>query len=65
MGVNARQERSKTMDVFQLRNDIISDYASYVDSFIHIRDERVREHVSQELQEGLLWPPAPTVELQL
>lgn len=53
------------MDVFQLRNDIISDYASYVDSFIHIRDERVREHVSQELQEGLLWPPAPTVELQL
>ena len=26
------------MDVFSLRNRLINDYASYVQSFIHLRD---------------------------
>lgn len=44
------------MDVFQLRDRIISDYSSYATSFVTIRDERVREYVEAELRDGHLWP---------
>jgi len=44
------------MDVFGLRNHLISDYAAYIESFIHIRDARIRQLVDDELKEGLLWP---------
>ncbi|RIK52136.1 MAG: hypothetical protein DCC57_10250 [Chloroflexi bacterium] len=44
------------MDVFDLRNQLISDYADYIRSFIHIRDERIHQHVEAELSRGLLWP---------
>ena len=44
------------MDVFVLRNQLIYDYASYIRSFISISDDRIREHVDRELDEGLLWP---------
>jgi ATP-dependent helicase YprA (DUF1998 family)/very-short-patch-repair endonuclease len=44
------------VDVFQLRNQIIDDYADYIGSFIHISDERIRELVDSELHNGLLWP---------
>ncbi|MCL4861282.1 MAG: DEAD/DEAH box helicase [Caldilineaceae bacterium] len=44
------------MDVFDLRNHIIRDYSDYIQSFIHIRDLRIREHVDAELRNGLLWP---------
>ncbi len=44
------------MDVFELRNTLISDYATYIRSFIHIQDERIHRHVADELSQGLLWP---------
>ena len=44
------------MDVFALRDKLIRDYATYIESFIHIGDDRVREHVDGELDAGLLWP---------
>ena len=44
------------MDVFALRNQLLTDYAAYIESFIHISDERIRQRVDQELHEGLLWP---------
>ena len=44
------------MDVFALRNQLVSDYAAYIESFINVSDERIREHVDRELHEGLLWP---------
>lgn len=44
------------MDVFSLRNRVISHYSDYIQSFINIRDERVRTHVGDELRNGLLWP---------
>ena len=44
------------MDVFALRNRLIGDYASFIQSFINISDERIRSHVGHELREGLLWP---------
>lgn len=44
------------MDVFQLRNRIIDDYAEYIQSFINIWDARIQAHVDAELRNGLLWP---------
>ena len=44
------------MDVFDLRDHLIGDYATYISSFIQIRDRRIRDYVHQELQRGLLWP---------
>lgn len=44
------------MDAFALRNRLVSDYSSYVESFITIRDPRIRARVEGELRNGLLWP---------
>ena len=44
------------MDVFALRNQLVDDYAAYIESFINISDRRIREHVGAELHQGLLWP---------
>ena len=44
------------MDVFALRNRLVDDYASYIESFITIRDDRIRQYVDDELRNGLLWP---------
>jgi hypothetical protein len=44
------------MDVFALRNHLISDYAAYIESFVSISDEHIQAHVDHELREGLLWP---------
>jgi superfamily II DNA/RNA helicase/very-short-patch-repair endonuclease len=50
------------MDVFHLRNQLISDYASYVQSFIHLRDPHISKKVYDSLTEGLLWPD-PLIQL--
>jgi hypothetical protein len=50
------------MDVFRIRGQLIADYASYVGSFIHIRDERVRQHVQDRLSAAVLWPE-PLIQL--
>jgi hypothetical protein len=50
------------MDVFDLRDRLVSDYADYTRSFITIADARIREHVDAELDSGLLWPD-PIVQL--
>jgi hypothetical protein len=47
---------SKSLDIFQLRNEVIDDYRQYIESFLKIRDIRVREFVNQELDKGQLWP---------
>jgi ATP-dependent helicase YprA (DUF1998 family) len=44
------------LDVFELRQRLIDDYARYVRSFVSIRDQRVREVVDGSLDHGLLWP---------
>ncbi len=44
------------MDVFDFRNRMVSDYASYVRSFIKISDGRVKQKVESALDEGTLWP---------
>ncbi len=50
------------MDVFRLHDRLIADYASYVKSFIYVRDRRINEHVEKSLGEGLLWPE-PLIQL--
>jgi hypothetical protein len=44
------------MDIFSFRDDLIGDYAAYVQSFINIRDEAIRGHVEERLKNGSLWP---------
>ena len=50
------------MDVFALRRELIGDYASFVESFIRIRDTKIAEKVQTEISSGLLWPE-PLIQL--
>src|SRR5690349_7674419 len=50
------------MNVFRLRDQLVGQYSHYVKSFIQIRDQRISDHVSQRLDEGMLWPE-PLIQL--
>ncbi len=50
------------MNIFNLRDSVISDYHQYVESFLNIQDERIRQFVSEELSSGILWPD-PLIQL--
>lgn len=50
------------MNIFEFRNQLIGDYASYIQSFIQIRDPQIRDFVQQKLAEGILWPE-PLIQL--
>jgi hypothetical protein len=50
------------VDVFRLRQRLVEDYATYVSSFIRIKDERVQDVVLSSLGDGLLWPD-PLIQL--
>jgi len=50
------------MDVFELRDRLIKDYSDYINSYINIRDEKIKEMVQSELDSGLLWPD-PLIQL--
>ena len=44
------------MNVFDLRDCVVSDYASYIRSFIDIADPAISQKVDSDLAEGKLWP---------
>ena len=44
------------MNIFDVRNQIINDYRSYIGSFVNIKDERIKNDVSQEMKKGVLCP---------
>jgi len=44
------------MNVFELRDNLVRDYKSYINSFIAIRDERIKGVVTERLEAGELWP---------
>jgi superfamily II DNA/RNA helicase len=44
------------VDVFSVRDRVVDDYRGYVQGFLRVRNEKVREHVERELAGGLLWP---------
>lgn len=50
------------MNVFELREELVRDYASFTKSFITIQDQRIRAQVDSELDLGLLWPE-PLIQL--
>src|SRR6266699_3287548 len=50
------------MQIFDFRDQLIGDYASYINSFIQIRDPQINHYVQQKLQEGVLWPE-PLIQL--
>jgi ATP-dependent helicase YprA (DUF1998 family)/very-short-patch-repair endonuclease len=50
------------MDVFDLRQRLVQDYRSYVESFIRVKDERAAREVAALFDTGLLWPD-PLVQL--
>ena len=37
------------MDVFALREKVVSDYKRYIESFVRIRDKRIDEFVCEQL----------------
>lgn len=43
-------------NIFTLLNDIMTDYKLYIDSFINIADDKIRERVNEELLSGSLYP---------
>ena len=45
-------------DVFGLRDHVVCEYRDYVESFIHIRDQRIERFVQDMLARGELWPDA-------
>lgn len=55
-------DRPKSLDIFNLRDEIISDYRSYIESFLKIKDAKVKEFVDRELDRGELWSN-PLVQL--
>lgn len=50
------------MDIFSFRDALIKDYASYVQSFIQIRNPFIQSHVQAQLDRGVLWPD-PLIQL--
>lgn len=50
------------MNVFDLRERLVSDYANYISSFIEIQDKKIRDYVDDSLKAGLLWPD-PMIQL--
>src|SRR5262249_36019853 len=52
----------RSMNIFEFRDHIIHDYATYIKSFIQIRDTWISEYVEQNLNAGILWPE-PLIQL--
>ena len=50
------------LDIFDLRDEVVQDYRSYIESFLRIRDPKVKQFVSDELDKGKLWTP-PLLQL--
>jgi len=44
------------MDVFGVRDQVVAEYAAYVESFLTIGDPSINAFVSDELGSGRLWP---------
>ncbi|MGB5714573.1 MAG: DEAD/DEAH box helicase, partial [Waterburya sp.] len=50
-----KAEENKALDIFKLRDEVVSDYRTYIESFLEIRDRRIADFVRQELDKGYLW----------
>lgn len=50
------------MDVFQLRDSVVDNYAQYVRSFVSIKDRELAAFVERHLTGETLWPE-PLIQL--
>jgi ATP-dependent helicase YprA (DUF1998 family)/very-short-patch-repair endonuclease len=50
------------LNIFEYRDQLVDDYASYVESFLQIRDPAINSYVEQQLDQGVLWPD-PLIQL--
>src|SRR5260370_19018302 len=48
--------------MFEFCDEFINDYASYVNSFLQIRDQAIQDYVRKQMTEGALWPE-PLIQL--
>lgn len=44
------------MDVFDIRDQVVSDYQSFTTSFVEPRDPRIADYLQQELESEKQWP---------
>ncbi|MBK6826621.1 MAG: DEAD/DEAH box helicase [Chitinophagaceae bacterium] len=44
------------MNVFDLHTKIMSDYKAYIESFVNIENQLIRNRVNEEITNGKLWP---------
>jgi ATP-dependent helicase YprA (DUF1998 family) len=44
------------MDIFKVHKGIIDDYRSYIESFVNIKKDFIRQKVDEEIESGKLWP---------
>ena len=51
-----------TPDVFQLREQLVSEYRSYLESSIRVSNPRIREFITEQLFGGAAWPD-PVLQL--
>ena len=47
-----------TLDVFRLKDSVVSEYREYLQSFIQVLDPRIDNYVKDMLHRGTLWPEA-------
>ena len=46
------------MDIIELYENLKDSYKSYIESFVVIKDERIKEKVSTSIKNEELWPKA-------
>ena len=59
-----------TLDVFRLKDSVVSEYRNYLQSFVQVLDPRIDKYVADMLDRGALWPEAvlqlnPAFEMDL
>ncbi|WP_199317172.1 DEAD/DEAH box helicase [Chroococcidiopsis sp [FACHB-1243]] len=59
---NYELQTTNYLDIFNFRNEVIDDYRRYIESFLRIRDPKVKDFVDRELERGQLWSD-PLVQL--
>jgi len=43
-------------DILNIHKDVLTDYQEFVESFINIKDDEIKNVVVQEMQDGKFWP---------
>jgi hypothetical protein len=46
------------MNIFNIHENIITDYSQYISSFLDISDQRIRKSVEDYFKSQKLWPEA-------